>query len=56
MAEQGKAYNMNLVEKNVLIVGCGKSGIGAAIFLKKQGANPILFDSNAELKEEDVRE
>ena len=46
---------MNLVKKNVLIVGCGKSGIGAAAFLKKQGANPILFDSNTDLKEEDVR-
>lgn len=47
---------MNLTGKNVLIIGCGKSGIGAAVFLKKQGANPILFDAGETIKEEDIRE
>ena len=47
---------MNLAGKNVLIIGCGKSGIGAAVFLKKQGANPILFDAGETIKEEDIRE
>ena len=44
---------MNLAGKNVLIIGCGKSGIGAAVFLKKHGANPILFDAGETIKEED---
>ena len=47
---------MNLAGKNVLIIGCGKSRIGAAVFLKKQGANPILFDAGETIKEEDIRE
>ena len=37
---------MNLNKKNVLVVGCGISGIGSTKLLEKVGANPILFDEN----------
>ena len=47
---------MKLAEKKVLIVGCGKSGIGAAVFLLQEGAHPVLFDESEKLTEEKVRE
>lgn len=47
---------MHLTEKNVLIIGCGKSGIGAAVFLLREKARPVLFDENGKLTEEKVRE
>ena len=46
---------MELAEKSVLIIGCGKSGIGAAVFLLREGAHPVLFDENEKLTEEAVR-
>lgn len=46
---------MELAGKRVLIVGCGKSGIGAAVFLLQEKAHPILFDENETLKESEVR-
>lgn len=46
---------MELAGKKVLIVGCGKSGIGAAVFLLRERALPILFDENEKLTEEEVR-
>lgn len=46
---------MELAGKRVLIIGCGKSGIGAAVFLLQEGANPVLFDENEKLTEETVR-
>ena len=46
---------MELAEKHVLIIGCGKSGIGAAVFLLREGAYPVLFDENEKLTEETVR-
>ena len=45
---------MELAGKNVLIIGCGKSGIGAAVFLLREGAHPVLFDENEKLTEETV--
>lgn len=46
---------MELAGKKVLIVGCGKSGIGAAVFLLRERAFPILFDENEKMTEEEVR-
>lgn len=46
---------MELAGKKVLIVGCGKSGIGAAVFLLQEKAHPILFDENEKLTEMEVR-
>ena len=45
---------MEFAGKSVLIIGCGKSGIGAAVFLLREGALPILFDENEKLAEETV--
>lgn len=46
---------MELAGKKVLIIGCGKSGIGAAVFLLQERAVPVLFDENEKLTEEEVR-
>lgn len=46
---------MELEGKQVLIAGCGKSGIGAAVFLLQERAFPVLFDENEKLTEEEVR-
>lgn len=40
---------MEFQEKNVCVVGCGKSGISAAQFLIKVGAKPFFLDGNEEL-------
>lgn len=47
---------MNLKDKKVLVIGTGKSGIGAAKLLGKEGAIPILFDDNEQLNKEAVFE
>jgi len=47
---------MKLARKKVLVMGCGKSGIGAAVFLLREGALPVLFDESEKLTEEKVRE
>ena len=46
---------MKVTGKNVLVVGTGKSGIAASGLLKKQGANVILFDGNADLSKEQIQ-
>ena len=46
---------MMLKGKKVLVAGCGKSGIGAAGLLEKNGAQPILYDANEELDIEKLR-
>lgn len=46
---------MDLQGKKVLVFGTGISGIAAAELLVKAGAEPVLFDGNRELKEEDIR-
>ena len=42
--------------KNVLIYGAGKSGIGAAKLLLKVGAVPVIYDGNTGLNAEDILE
>ena len=45
---------MNIKGKKVLVAGCGVSGVAAAQLLYKIGAQPVMFDTNTELKKEDV--
>ncbi len=47
---------MILEGKKVLIVGSGKSGIGAARLLGGAGALPVLFDSNDKMSAEEIKE
>ena len=47
---------MNLKNKKVLVFGTGISGSAAVNLLEDQGACPVLFDGNTQLKEADVRE
>ncbi len=47
---------MNLKDKNVLVVGLGKSGIAAEKLLRVAGAKPILYDSNNKLDIDDLHE
>ncbi len=47
---------MELKGKKVLVVGSGKSGIGAAYLLGKIGAFPVLFDSNEKLDRKELME
>lgn len=46
---------MEWKEKKVLVFGTGISGIGSADLLEKVGAQPILYDGNEKIKEEEVR-
>ena len=41
-------------KEKVLVVGTGKSGIAATQLLVKTGKRPVLFDSNAELKKDEI--
>ena len=43
---------MNLQGKKVLVFGSGKSGIGAAELLGQVGAEPVIYDGNADLDKE----
>ena len=45
---------MDLKDKKTLVFGCGKSGIGAALLLKKADACPYLYDGNTDLDREKV--
>lgn len=45
---------MDLTGKYVLVAGCGVSGVAAAQLLYRVGAKPVLFDTNENLKKEDV--
>ncbi|RKI90158.1 UDP-N-acetylmuramoyl-L-alanine--D-glutamate ligase [Parablautia intestinalis] len=47
---------MELQDKKVLVVGSGKSGIGASRLLGKKGALPVLFDSNEKLDKKELME
>ncbi|MBD5549322.1 MAG: UDP-N-acetylmuramoyl-L-alanine--D-glutamate ligase [Lachnospiraceae bacterium] len=47
---------MEIQGKRVLVVGSGKSGIGAARLLGNLGAYPVLFDSNDKQNEEEIRQ
>lgn len=46
---------IKLQGKKVLVVGSGKSGLGAAGLLAKAGAVPVLFDGNEKLDPEEIR-
>ena len=46
----------DLVNKKVLVVGSGISGIGAVTALCRIGARPVLFDANDKLERETIRE
>ena len=46
---------MELQDKEVLVVGTGISGIGAARLLLQVGAKPVLFDGNDKLDIEEIR-
>lgn len=47
---------MNLINKKVLVVGTGISGIAAADLLSAEGARVFLYDANASLEEAKIRE
>ena len=42
--------------RRVIVVGTGKSGIGSAVLIEKNGALPVLYDGNEKLSKEEVRE
>lgn len=45
---------MDLLDKKVLVVGAGISGIGAVESLSRAGACPVLYDENEKLVREEV--
>lgn len=47
---------MDLQNKKVLVVGTGKSGIGAVRLLAAAGAEPVLFDGNEQLDRKVLKE
>ncbi len=47
---------MDFSGKQVCVIGCGKSGIGAAQFLCGLGAKVVLYDGNDQLKVEELKE
>ena len=40
---------MDVKGKKVVIIGAGKSGVSAAVLLKKAGAEPVIYDGNEKL-------
>lgn len=47
---------MNIKGQKVIVAGTGKSGIGSAVLLEKNGALPILYDGNEKVNVDEVRE
>ena len=47
---------MKLTDKKVLVFGSGKSGISAALLLKEEGAEVILYDGNEKLDSAEILE
>ena len=41
--------------KKVIVVGTGKSGIGSAILLEKNGAVPVIYDGNEKTDKDAVK-
>ena len=37
---------IDIRDKSVIVVGTGKSGIGSAVLLEKNGALPVIYDGN----------
>ena len=56
MNGRAELLRIYLQNKTVLVIGTGKSGIGAAGILSKAGAKTILFDSNEKLNVETLKE
>lgn len=48
--------SMDMKDKKVLVVGSGKSGVGACKLLLKMNAIPILYDGNANLDKAIIQE
>jgi len=46
---------IDIRDKRVIVVGTGKSGIGSAVLLEKNGALPILYDENGKTDIETVK-
>ena len=46
---------IDIKDKRVIVVGTGKSGIGSAILLEKNGALPVIYDGNEKTDIEAVR-
>ena len=44
------------MSQKVIVAGVGKSGISAAKLLLEMGGEVVLYDSNADLDEEKIRE
>lgn len=47
---------MNINGKKVIVVGTGKSGIGSAVLLEKNGAMPIIYDGNDKVNIDEVKD
>lgn len=45
---------MVIKDKKVIIIGAGKSGIGSAVLLEKNGALPVLYDSSEKLDKANI--
>ena len=37
---------IDIRDKSVIVVGTGKSGVGSAVLLEKNGALPVIYDGN----------
>lgn len=46
---------ININGKKVIVIGTGKSGIGSAVLLEKNGALPILYDGNDKTDIDEVK-
>ncbi|MDE7478769.1 MAG: UDP-N-acetylmuramoyl-L-alanine--D-glutamate ligase [Lachnospiraceae bacterium] len=46
---------MDINGKKVIVVGTGKSGIGSAILLEKNGAVPVIYDGNEKTDKDAVK-
>ncbi|MDE7205978.1 MAG: UDP-N-acetylmuramoyl-L-alanine--D-glutamate ligase, partial [Lachnospiraceae bacterium] len=47
---------INIDGKKVIVVGTGKSGIGSAVLLEKNGALPVIYDGNDKAEIDAVKE
>lgn len=47
---------MRFKDRKVIVVGTGKSGIGSAALLEKNGALPVIYDGNEQADKEGVKE
>lgn len=47
--------NADLMNKKVLVIGSGLSGVGSVNLLNKVGAIPVMLEENTKVTEEDIR-